>query len=456
MLLLYNTLTKKKEEFTPLHDKTVGLYTCGPTVYNYAHIGNLRTFIFEDILKRVLQHNGFSVNHVMNITDVGHLTSDADEGEDKLEKGARREGKTAWEIAEFYTRAFKKDLADLHIIPPTRYTKATDHIKEQIAWIEKLKKKGMTYKTSDGIYYDTSKFRDYGKLSGQNLAALKEGARVEKNPEKKNPTDFALWKFSPADAQRDMEWESPWGKGFPGWHLECSVMAQKYLGETLDIHCGGVDLIPTHHTNEIAQAEAVTGKPFSRVWMHGEFIVLKNNEKMSKSSDNFLTLKNLEEKGFDPIAYRYFTFSAHYRQKLNFSLEVLEAAQKTLERLRSHIHMWDAPDGGCADFEQRFFDAVNDDLNMPQALAVMWEMIKSENPSSDKHQSIIRFDTILGLGLAGIQPLQIPNEVRELAKKREAARATKNFGEADDLREKMSKKGFAVDDTPEGFVIKKL
>lgn len=454
MLTLFNTLTKTKEAFTPLHDNTVGLYTCGPTVYNYAHIGNLRTFIFEDVLKRALLHEGFKVNHIMNITDVGHLTSDADEGEDKMQTTARKESKTAWDVAEFYTKAFQQDLKDLHVIPPTKFTKATDHIKEQIAWIEKLEAKGITYKTSDGIYYDTSRFETYGKLTGQNLKDLKEGARVEKNPEKKNPTDFALWKFSPKDQQRDMEWDSPWGKGFPGWHLECSVMAQKYLGDTLDIHCGGIDLIPTHHTNEIAQAEAVTGKPFSRFWMHGEFIVVKDAEKMSKSASNFLTLQNLKSKGLDPLSYRYFTFSAHYRQKLTFTFEALEAAQKALTNLRGHIQMWDSPKQGCAEFEDRFFKALDDDLNVPQALAVMWEMIKSENPSSAKRQSINVFDEILGLDLKNINKILIPEKIQTLADQRETARKEKRFDEADALRSKIQKKGFDIDDTPEGSIIK--
>jgi len=453
MLQLYNTLSRKKEPFKPLHDKTVGLYTCGPTVYHYAHIGNLRTFIFEDILKRALMHEGFRVNHIMNITDVGHLTSDADEGEDKLEKGARREGKTAWEDAKFYTKAFQDDLQKLNILPPTKFTPATEHIAEQIAWVQQLEKKGITYQTSDGIYFDTSKFPDYSKLSGQNLSGIQEGARVEKNEEKRNASDFAVWKFSPKDSKRDMEWESPWGKGFPGWHLECSVMAQKYLGDTLDIHCGGIDLIPVHHTNEIAQAESVTGKQFSRFWMHGEFIVIKGDEKMSKSAGNFMTLQSLVDKGFDPLAYRYFTFSAHYRQKLRFSLEALTSSQKALSNLRGHIQMWDDPRIGCAEFERRFFDAIADDLNIPQALAVMWEMIKSDNPTAAKHQSLILFDEILGLGLSEIKKREIPQEILHILKERAIARKEKNYTKADELRDLSARKGFPINDTQEGQIV---
>ncbi|MDX1709432.1 MAG: cysteine--tRNA ligase, partial [Desulfobacterales bacterium] len=289
-LYLYNSLTRKKQPFEPIISGEVGLYTCGPTVYNYAHIGNLRTYIFEDILKRVLIYNGYAVKHVMNITDVGHLTGDRDMGEDKMEAGAAREGKSAWDIAEYYTRSFKQDIAALNILAPDIWVKATDTIPEQIALIKTLQEKGYTYQTTDGIYFDTSKFKDYTKLSHQDLEALKEGARVERNPEKRHPTDFALWKFSPQGSKRQMEWDSPWGVGFPGWHLECSAMSMKFLGEQLDIHCGGTDHIDVHHTNEIAQSEAATGKPFFNFWMHGAFLIIQGGKKMAKSEGNFLTL----------------------------------------------------------------------------------------------------------------------------------------------------------------------
>lgn len=496
MLTLYNTLTKKKETFKPLKDNEVNLYTCGPTVYHYSHIGNMRTFLFEDILKRTLTANGFNVKHVMNITDVGHLTSDADEGEDKMEKGARREGKTAQEIAEFYTKAFKENLKELNIIEPDIWCKATDHIKEQIDWIKKLEQKGYTYKISDGIYFDTGKFPEYGKLSGQKLNELKEGARVEKNPEKKNPTDFALWKFSPKDRKREMEWDSPWGKGFPGWHLECSVMSQKYLGETIDIHCGGIDLIPTHHTNEIAQAEAVTGKPFVRYWLHGEFVIInpfigaiiacvhckqknkiteqdlqkeggfkktcENCEKelsaeikMSKSDENFTTLFTIKEHEFDPLAYRYLILNTHYRNKLNFSWKAMQGAQNTLENLYALTAELGEPKIGCAEFEQKFNDALNEDLNTPKGLAVVWDLLKSDYPPEAKKASLLKFDTILGLNLHLAKPIKVPDEIKKLAQEREAMRKQKNWMKADELRAVSAVKGYDIEDTPSGWVIKK-
>ncbi len=311
-LVLYNTRERRKEIFTPIQAGKVGLYTCGPTVYNYAHIGNLRTYVFEDILKRVLIYNGLQVKHVMNITDVGHLTDDRDMGEDKMEKGARREGRTVWEIAAFYTTAFKEDLVHLNIIEPTIWCKATDTIPEQISLIETLEEKGYTYRTGDGIYFDTARFEKYAQLSRQDRDALQEGARVEKNLEKRNPTDFALWKFSPEGVQRQMEWDSPWGTGFPGWHIECSAMSMKFLGDQLDIHCGGTDHIDVHHTNEIAQSEAATGSRFFNFWMHGEFLNIQGGKKMAKSERNFLTLENAFVKNdIDPLVYRYATFHSH-------------------------------------------------------------------------------------------------------------------------------------------------
>ena len=345
MLKLYNTMTRRVDEFQAIDDKEVGLYTCGLTVYNYAHIGNLRTYLFEDILKRVLAVSGFAVRHVMNITDVGHLTSDADAGEDKMEKGAAREGRTAWEIAEFFQAAFVKDLARLHILPPDLWCKATDHIPEQIDLVRTLEAKGFTYVIEgDGVYFDTSKLPDYGKLGRLDFEGMRAGARIEVVAGKRNPTDFALWKVSPKGTKRQMEWESPWGVGFPGWHIECSAMAIKYLGEHLDIHCGGVDHVPVHHTNEIAQAEVALGHEWVRWWMHGEWLVLpKKNEKgeeivekMAKSGE-FLKLDLLIEKGYAPLAYRYFCLGAHYRQQLAFSWEGLDSAAAGFERLRERV-----------------------------------------------------------------------------------------------------------------------
>jgi len=351
MLKIYNTLTKQKEEFKPIKTgwfRKVGLYTCGPTVYNFAHIGNLRSYIFEDILKRVLKYNGYKVKHVMNITDVGHLTSDADEGEDKMEKGAKREGKTAWEIAEFYTQAFKSNLHDLNIIEPDVWCKATDHIKEQIKLVQKLIDRGFTYETSDGIYFDTTKIDDYGKMANLKNQELQAGVRVDIG-EKRNAHDFALWKWSSPNChpelvsgslpKRQMEWSAFNHIGFPGWHIECSAMSMKYLGEQFDIHCGGIDHIPVHHTNEIAQSESVTGKkPWVKYWMHGEFL-LTGSDKMAKAGDNFLTLQTLKDKNINPLAYRYLLLQTHYRKQLTFSWEALEAAESGLKHFYDEVKM---------------------------------------------------------------------------------------------------------------------
>ncbi|MFA4873266.1 MAG: cysteine--tRNA ligase [Patescibacteria group bacterium] len=475
MLKLYNTLTRKKEEFKPINPPHVGLYTCGPTVYDYAHIGNLRTYITEDILKRVITANGYQMNHVMNITDVGHLTSDADEGEDKMMKGARREGKTVWEIAAYYTDAFKEDLKSLNIIEPNIWCKATDHIKEQIELIQKLEQKGFTYVAGDGVYFDTSKFPHYGALARLDIEGLRAGARIEMVKGKRNPTDFALWKFShDADQRRSktqinadnekhhkrlMEWPSPWGIGFPGWHIECSAMSMKYLGETFDIHAGGIDHIPVHHTNEIAQAEAATGKPLARWWVHGEFLQI-NEGRMGKSEGNLLRLQTLIDKGYDPLIYRYFTFTAHYRQKLNFSWEALDAAATALKNLKETTALLDEPKIGCAEYEQRFMDAINDDLNLPQALSVVWDLIKSDYPAAAKKASLLKFDAILGLDLAHavsarIDLKDLPEDIRELVAQRELLRQQKKFADADVLRKTLTAKGYIIEDTPEGQVIKR-
>lgn len=458
-LMLYNTMSRKKEVFTPLSGE-VGLYTCGPTVYDYQHIGNYRTFIFEDVLKRVLLLHGWRVNHVMNITDVGHLVSDADEGEDKMMKGARREGKTAWEIAQMYTEAFEEDLVKLNIMRPTQLVKATDHIPEQIELVRQLEAKGVTYRTSDGIYIDTSRVKEYGKLVRLDGAGLRAGARVEMSAEKKHPTDFAVWKFSPAGAKRDMEWESPWGKGFPGWHLECSAMSMKYLGETFDIHCGGIDHAPVHHTNEIAQSETVTGQPLARWWCHGEFLQM-GEHKMAKSSGGFITLRNLAERGIDPLAYRYFTYSAHYRSKLAFSWEALQAAQHTYERLLELAADWGTPKGSVPGVEEKFFAAVHDDLNMPVGIATVWELAKGEYAPAAKLGTLIRLDGILGLGIQRkVTQIQqerkvVPAEIQTQLHAREIARAEKRYAEADVLRDEIKQAGWKIMDTPEGQRLRK-
>jgi cysteinyl-tRNA synthetase len=427
-------------------------------VYNYAHIGNLRTYIFEDILKRVLILNGFNVKHVMNITDVGHLTGDRDMGEDKLEKGARREGKSAWEIAEYYTRAFQKDILQLNIQDPTVWCKATDNIGEQIGLIRTLEDKGFTYRTGDGIYFDTAKFDGYTKLSHQNLNALVEGARVEKNPEKKNATDFALWKFSPPEVQRQMEWESPWGKGFPGWHIECSAMSMKYLGDRLDIHCGGTDHIDVHHTNEIAQSEAATGKPFFNFWMHGEFLNIAGGKKMAKSEGNFLTLDaSLVQQGIEPLAYRFAAFQTHYRKPMEYSQEALQAARNGLVHLRNQVRTL-ADAGAPTQVDQRFFDkflvTVNNDLNMPQALAVVQELMKSSRDAGTKLATVLVYDQVLGLDLDKIgEGASLPDDIQELVNARQQARKDKNWTASDKLRDKIQARGYVVQDGPEGMKV---
>ena len=457
-LYLYNTLSRKKEPFSPLKPPTVGMYTCGPTVYNYAHIGNLRTYIFEDVLKRVLLYNGFQVKHVMNITDVGHLTGDRDMGEDKLEKGARREGKSAWEIAEFYTRAFKKDLAALNILPPDIWCKATDTIPDQIELIKRLEDRGFTYRTSDGIYFDTSKFPDYTKLSHQNLEALQEGARVEKNPEKRNPTDFALWKFTPPGVKRQMEWDSPWGVGFPGWHIECSAMSMKYLGDMLDIHCGGVDHINVHHTNEIAQSEAATGKQFFRFWMHGAFLIISGGKKMAKSEGNFLTLKaTFIDKGIDPLVYRFAAFQTHYRKPMEYSQEAVEAARNGLAHLRNQVRTAQAGSqatGVDDEFDAKFRAAVNDDLNMPRAMAVVQELLKSGLTPGIKLATVYHWDRVLGLQLENVaRDEQLPRQVLDKVEARRQARRERNWELSDRLRDEIQAMGYVVQDTKEGMKV---
>jgi cysteinyl-tRNA synthetase len=456
---LYNTLTRRKEPFEPTLPDTVGLYTCGPTVYNYAHIGNLRTYLFEDVLKRTLIYNQYAVNHVMNITDVGHLTGDRDMGEDKLETGARREGKTAWEIAAHYTRAFQKDIERLNILPPTIWCKATDTIPEQIALIRLLEQRNFTYRTVDGIYFDTARFPDYTRLSHQNLEALQEGARVEKNPEKRNATDFALWKFSSPGVQRQMEWDSPWGVGFPGWHIECSAMSMKYLGEQLDIHCGGIDHIDVHHTNEIAQSEAATGKPFFKFWMHGAFLIVAGGKKMAKSEDNFLTLENaFLKRAMDPLAYRYASFLTHYRKPMEYSEAAMEAAQNGLQHLRNQVRTLkdeagSAQDAGRVDaaLQAKFLKEINDDLNMPRAMAVVQELLKSELTAPDKLATLYDIDRVLGFDLARVdQQEALPDDVRRMAEDRLAARRSKNWGLSDELRDAIQARGYLVQDTPQG------
>lgn len=454
-LFLYDTYSRSLREFKPLSSPLVGIYTCGPTVYDYAHIGNLRTYIFEDILRRALSFNGFEVNHVMNITDVGHLVSDGDTGEDKMEVGIRRTGKTAWDIASFYTAEFQKDLRRLNILEPTVWCRATDHIAEQIEFIRCIEEKGFTYLTSDGVYFDTSKLPTYGHLGRLDIEGLQAGARIEMG-EKKHPTDFALWKFSPPDQKRQMEWDSPWGIGFPGWHIECSAMSAKYLGPYFDIHCGGEDHITVHHTNEIAQTEACFGTRLANFWLHGYFLQFDENTRMSKSSGKFLRIETLIEEGYDPLAYRMFCLSAIYRQKLNFTWEGLDGAAKALDRLRQAFYEWDTTSKADADYASRFTAEVNDDLNMPRALAVTWEMVRSDLPSAVKKATLLEFDRVLGLNLANWQPPEeiIPADILRLVEFRQQARAEKRWQDADVLRAQITACGYEVMDTPQGPKVK--
>ena len=463
MIKLYNTLYRKKQIFKPLKDKKIGLYTCGPTVYLYAHIGNLRTYLFEDILRRVLEYNKYKVKQVMNITDVGHLTSDADTGEDKLEKGARRENKTVWQVADFYTKHFKKDLKNLNIQEPSVWIKATDTIKQQIDLIKTLEKKGFTYKINDGIYFDTSKLKTYGRLWGSKIEKIKRemkaGARIKMVKGKKNPTDFALWKFSPKKVKRQMEWKSPWGVGFPGWHTECVVMGAKELGIPFDIHCGGIDHIQIHHTNEIAQSEAAYNKILARFWLHGEFLLL-NKGKMSKSKENIITLDSLIKKGINPLAYRYLCLTAHYRSQLIFSEQNLQASQNALDKIYNKIQELKSKTNKLINkkeiksYQDKFLKFINDDLDTPKALALFWKVLNDKNLlDNEKYFLALNFDKVLGLNLNNIKKQEIPEQIKKLAKQREKYRIEKQWEKADQIRKEIEKLGYSVEDTKKGTKI---
>lgn len=440
---IFNYLSRKVEDFKPINEGQVGLYTCGPTVYDYVHIGNWRTFLFEDILKRVLQFNGLEVTHVMNFTDV----------DDKIIKRASEEKVPFEKITKKYEEAFMGDIGKLNILPADIYTKATEYIAQMLGLIQKLLDRGVAYKADDGIYFSVEKFPNYGKLSGLRKVDLKKGARVNDDLyDKESWSDFALWKFpqSPRSSPGlEPGWDAPFGKGRPGWHIECSAMSIDKLGEHFDIHCGGVDLLFPHHENEIAQAEAATGAKFVNVWMEGEHLLI-DGEKMSKSLNNFYKLSDIVAKGIDPLALRYLFLTAHYRSKLNFTWESLQAAQNALSNLRQEVASWDKPNIGCAGFEGDFKKAINNDLDMPRAIAVMWEMVKSDYPSGAKHQSVLVMDQVFGLELEKVKRAQLPDGAQELIDRREKLRKEGKFEESDKLRKELERMEVIIEDTPQG------
>lgn len=463
MLKLYNTLTRKKEEFVPLDKKNniVKIYTCGPTVYNYAHIGNMRAYIFMDTLRKVLKYNGYKLNHVMNITDVGHLTSDEDYGEDKMAKSAKEQHKSVTEIAKIYTDAFMKDIESLNIEKPEHIVKATDHIKDMEEYVDKIVKNGYAYETSKGVYFDTSKLKSYGELSRVDLKNQRAGARIDVDEEKKNPLDFALWIKAPKE--HIMKWNSKYGVCYPGWHIECSAMSNKYLGDKFDIHTGGVDHIPIHHENEIAQSKGATGKNPANFWMHVEFLLIDNG-KMSKSLGNVYKLDDLVKRGIEPLAYRFFTYTSHYRNKLNFTWDAIKAAQISLDRLReltlSHKGVDTKIDKQkLEDFENRFKNALNDDLNMPASLAVAFEVAKEHEKSNDYYLLLKKFDTVLSLNIdlkKQEEKIKIPEEIKDILQERKEARDKKDFKTSDILRDKLKSLGYVVIDSKEGQKIEKI
>lgn len=463
MIQFYNTLTRKKQEFEPSQDNTVRMYSCGPTVYSYAHIGNLRAYIFMDTLRRVLKYNGYKINGVMNITDVGHLTSDADTGEDKMEKASKKENKSPYEIAEFYTKWFMTDMQKLNIGLPEHIVKATDHIQDMIDFVSGLIKNGMAYEVNGNVYFDVLKLNDYGRLSGIKLDDLKAGARIAVNDEKHSPYDFALWIKAPEN--HIMKWQSPWGLGYPGWHIECSTMGRKYLGDTFDIHTGGVDHIPVHHENELAQTEGLTGKLQARFWMHVEFLQVDGG-KMSKSLGNCYRIEELEQKGYNALDYRYFCLNGHYRKKLNFTFEALDASKvartRLLQLVYAHKNGTNSADAEkLQQYKKQFEGAINDDLNIPFALGVLWTMLKDMPVSKDVFNMALDMDRVFGLSLDDCEPKkaedsqQIPAEVVELANQRADAKKQKDFAKADELRGKIEALGFDIKDTRQGYQISK-
>lgn len=461
---IYNTLTKEKKEFEPIdkENNIVRMYSCGLTVYSYAHIGNMRTYIFMDTLRKILKYNGYKIKHVMNITDVGHLTSDADEGEDKMAKSAREQNKSVYEIAKMYTEAYQKDFKKLNIEDTEVLAKATDHIKDMEEYVKEIIKNGYGYEISKGVYFDTSKLENYGRmLSNNKIEDLKDGARIEVDKEKRNPQDFAIWIKAPKE--HIMKWDSFMGLCYPGWHIECSAMSRKYLGEEFDIHTGGVDHIPIHHENEIAQSIGATGKIPARNWMHVEFLQI-NGGKMSKSLKNVYTISDLEREGIEALAYRYFTYSAHYRTKLNFTWEAIKSAQVALNRLREATRQQKAGENKAdkeriEEYKRRFEEAINDDINMPLAIAVVWDVAKEKEKSREYYELIKKFDEILSLELdreENTEKVEYPEEVEELLKERKEARENRDYKKSDELRDRIREHGFDVKDTREGQIVNKI
>lgn len=456
---IFNTLTRKKEDFKPLDEKEIRMYSCGPTVYYFAHIGNLRAYLFMDNLRRVLKYNGYNLKHVMNITDVGHLVSDADEGEDKMMKAAKRENKNPFEIAEFYMNAFLADIDKLNVDRPEIIARATEHIDVMEEYVKKIIENGFSYQTEDTVYFDTSKLDKYGLLSNRNVDEQKAGARVEFDNNKKNISDFAIWIKAPEN--HIMKWDTFFGKAYPGWHLECSAMGYKYLGEQFDIHTGGVDHIPIHHENEIAQSKGFSGKIPANYWMHVEFLQI-NGGKMSKSLNNLYTLKDLEEKGYEPLVYRMFNFTSNYRAQINFTFEAMDAAKIALNRLRDGYLKHsegtdDVQDEFIKEYEDRFLEAINDDLNMPVAMSVVWDVVKNPNKSKKLQNLLLKFDEVLGLDLKNYKKQEnvLPEEIASLVNERNEARANKNWAESDRIRDILIEKGYTVKDSKEGTIVEK-
>lgn len=467
---LYNSMSKKTETFTPIHKEAVGMYACGPTVYNYAHIGNLRTYIFEDLLKRLFLTCGYEVRHVMNITDVGHLTGDADDGEDKMVKSSREKKQSVWDIAEFYTKAFFEDTDRLNILRPTVSCKATEHIGDMIALIRTLEEKGYTYEAGGNIYFSIDRFPAYGRLARLDAQDLQAGARIAVDENKRNPHDFVLWFTNSKYENHAMLWDSPWGKGYPGWHIECSAMSMKYLGNHFDIHCGGIDHIPVHHTNEIAQSEAATGETWVNYWIHGEFLILDKG-KMSKSSGSFLTLQTLIDEGFDPLDYRYFCLGAHYRSQLKFSFEGLKAASQARRKLFAKVRALKESCGGSpgADdsgkpYADRFLADAADDLNLPKALASVWALLKDDTVSAaGKLNALYRMDAVLGFDLPNLKTETAPvadeeetARIEALLAERREAKAARDFARADEIRDRLAAEGIRIKDTPDATLWEKI